>query len=121
VVGYLHVIFAAILLVGFALISWFVFTQIDASQGPPTSRKNLRNGIYRGCAIVIVLSVALAGVSSQLPASFVDTYHPLFWCEAVATFAFGVSWLIKGQTLFRDGPAESEASAEERSGEPVAP
>ena len=126
VVGYLHIAFAAILLVGFALISWFIFTQPDPArplpdpqQGDPGSRKNLRNVIYRGCAIVIVAGVALAVLSSQLPRSFVHTYHPLFWCEAVATFAFGVSWLIKGQTLFRDGPGPSAQPAVVLSEEPL--
>jgi len=117
VVGYLHIAFAAILLVGFALISWFVFTQPDPArpdappEDSPASRKHVRNGIYRGCAIVIVVFILLAVASSKLPESFIRTYHPLFWCEAVATVAFGVSWLIKGETLFRDKPVPSATAA----------
>lgn len=124
VVGYLHIVFAAILLIGFAMISWFIFTQPDPARpdqppGDPTSRKSLRNVIYRSCAIVIVAGVALAVLSSQLPQSFVSSYHPLFWCEAVATVAFGVSWLIKGQTLFRDVPGSSPQPAAVLAGDPL--
>jgi hypothetical protein len=36
--------------------------------------------------------------------------------EAIALLAFGFSWLVKGDTLFRDKPAiESEKAAAENS------
>lgn len=102
-VGVLHVVFAACFLVTMALMCWFLFTRSDAPAGRRTTAKNRRNLLYRVCAIVIVAFTALAGLASFAPQSFVDTVHPLFWCEALATFAFGLAWWIKGQTLLRDG------------------
>jgi hypothetical protein len=29
-------------------------------------------------------------------------FSPLFWLEAVAVFAFGVSWLTKGEVILAD-------------------
>lgn len=101
-VGVLHVVFSASFLVTMALMCWFLFTLSDAPAGSRTAAKNTRNLLYRVCAIVILLFTALAGLASFTPQSFVNTVHPLFWCEALATFAFGLAWWIKGQTLLRD-------------------
>lgn len=102
-VGVLHVVFAASFLVTMALMCWFLFTLSDAPAGSRTAAKNTRNLVYRVCAVIILLFTVLAGLASFTPQSFVNAVHPLFWCEAVATFAFGVAWWIKGQTLLRDG------------------
>lgn len=29
-------------------------------------------------------------------------WHPVFWLETLALEAFGFSWLVKGETLWRD-------------------
>lgn len=100
--GVLHVAFAAVFLVGMALVSWFLFTRSDTPPEDRPAAKNTRNVIYRTCAILVLAFTALAGLSSLAPQSFIDDVHPLFWCEALATFAFGFAWWIKGQTLFQD-------------------
>jgi hypothetical protein len=67
----------------------------------PSRRKPLRNRIYVSCGIVIVVSLLFAGGTQTL---WVDTFRDtnvLFWCESVAIFAFGASWLVKGQTLLK--------------------
>jgi len=101
-VGVLHAVFAACFLVTMALMCWFLFTLSDAPAELRPIAKNRRNLFYRVCALVILVFTALAGLSSFAPQSFIDTVHPLFWCEALATFAFGAAWWIKGQTLLRD-------------------
>lgn len=100
--GVLHVVFAASFLVAMALMCWFLFTRSSVPPQERTAAKNSRNLIYRICAILILLFVALAGVSSFASQSFVNAVHPLFWCEALATFTFGFAWWIKGETLLRD-------------------
>jgi hypothetical protein len=100
--GVLHVVFAACFLVTMALMCWFLFTRSSAPVGARTAAKNTRDAVYRGCAVLIVLFTALAGLSSFAGQSFIDAVHPLFWCEALATFAFGIAWWIKGETLLRD-------------------
>ena len=100
--GVLHVVFAASFLVAMALMCWFLFTQSNVPAQERTAAKNTRNLIYRICAISILLLTALAGASSLASQSFIDAVHPLFWCEALATFTFGFAWWIKGETLLRD-------------------
>lgn len=102
VTGVLHVVFAACFLMAMALMCWFLFTRSDTPQQDRPAAKNTRNLIYRVCAGLIILFTALAGLSSFASQSFLDTVHPLFWCEALATFAFGFAWWIKGQTLIKD-------------------
>lgn len=100
--GVLHVVFAASFLISMALMCWFLFTRSSVPPQERTATKNARNLIYRVCAILIVLLTALAGASSLASQSFANAVHPLFWCEAVATFAFGFAWWVKGETLLRD-------------------
>lgn len=102
VTGVLHVVFAAAFLVAMALMSLLLFTR---SSVPPTERtlgKNTRNFVYVLCGSLILAFTALAGLSSLAPQSFVSAVHPLFWCEAIATFGFGFAWWVKGQTLWKD-------------------
>ncbi|WP_051451698.1 hypothetical protein [Actinospica robiniae] len=101
-VGVLHVVFAALFLVNMALMCWFLFTLTDRPAGQRTSAKNARNLVYRVCAVLVVVFTALAGLSSFTSQSFGDRVHPLFWCEALATFAFGFAWFVKGETLLQD-------------------
>ena len=102
VAGVVHVVLAAVFFVTMALICWFLFTKSDLPARARTAQKNIRNAIYRACGAIIAVFTALADASSFLPQSFIDSYHPLYWCEAVATLSFGGAWWIKGETLFTD-------------------
>jgi hypothetical protein len=71
-----------------------------------TRQKRVRNKIYRGSGITIVAGVAAAALFQFLTShQFRETWHPVFWCEAIAIIAFGFAWLVKGETLFADPPA----------------
>lgn len=59
-------------------------------------RKKARDAVYRACGITILSCVAL---SNLLPISVKGNWPLLFIFEALAVFAFGVSWFVKGQTL----------------------
>ncbi len=51
------------------------------------------------------ICILLIVIYSLLPnevASQVEAYDPVFWLEAIAIVAFGISWLIKGETLLKD-------------------
>ncbi|HTJ69237.1 MAG TPA: DUF998 domain-containing protein [Actinospica sp.] len=102
VTGVLHVVFAACFLIAMALMSLLLFTRSDVAAAERTPQKTTRNFVYRLCAVVMLAFIALAGLSSFAPQSFIDAVHPLFWCEALATFAFGFAWWVKGETLWRD-------------------
>jgi hypothetical protein len=97
-----HLVCAAVFLLTLAYMSAFLFTKSDL---PPSKRgrmKILRNRIYRACAVIIVLSIIIIGLSKILFPSFYDNFPITFWMEVVAVEAFGFSWLTKGKAILED-------------------
>ena len=76
------------------------------------ARKRIRNVVYRGCGITILSCVALAALSNALPMPVSARLPLLFSFEALAVFAFGISWFVKGQTLLPILKDRELASAE---------
>jgi hypothetical protein len=74
-------------------------------QGPDSPRKLQRNRIYSACAWLILLGVVLGGAQNFWPESVKEVTQWLFWFEALAVVAFGFSWFVKGETIFKDAPA----------------
>jgi hypothetical protein len=70
----------------------------ESSDGQP-GQQNVRTAVYRGCGFTILSCVALAAASNLLPASVKAHWPWLFIFEALAVFAFGISWFVKGRTL----------------------
>ena len=68
----------------------------------PTRVKQLRDRVYLICGIVMLASLALAGIASLPFATALNSLNPVFWLESIAIVAFGVSWLVKGQVILRD-------------------
>ena len=61
--------------------------------------------MYIACGGAIVLSIMLIVVVNLLPnaiASPIKAYKPVFWLEAIAVVAFGISWLLKGEAILKD-------------------
>lgn len=103
----IHFVSAAIFLLSLAGMSFFVFTKSDKSVQERGRPKRIRNRIYRTSGALIVLSilVILIGNIDILPEGlqhFYNKYNLTFWMETVAVESFGISWLIKGKTLFKD-------------------
>ncbi len=103
--GAVHFVFATLFFATLIYFSGFLFTKTntDLSQPPANSRKIQRNRAYRACAAIMFICIIVAGIYSLVP-SFgaslpIGTYHPIFWLEAIADLAFGVSWAIKGEAL----------------------
>jgi hypothetical protein len=96
-VGKLHFISAAIFFITLACISLFLFTKKDSN---PTRQKLQRNIIYIVCGIIILCSLISLAIYYKFFQS--DNSHFVFWAETIALVAFGLSWLIKGGTLYRD-------------------
>ena len=101
----LHLGFATALFLQLAYISYFRFTR----QGDqPTEAKLTRNRIYRGCAVAMVLCIALIPVVDVTRlATRLASIRPVFLLETAALRAFGLSWVVKGGTLWRDPVAPS--------------
>ena len=104
-IGAVHLSFAALLFLTLAYFSIVLFTK-TASGKNPTPQKRKRNTVYRisGYAILAcILLIALVSLPSIQP--LVARLAPKFWLEAVAIVAFGVSWLVKGETILKDQEA----------------
>jgi hypothetical protein len=95
-----HYIFAGSFFILLACFCFFLFPRKDPELAP-SRRKPLRNRIYVTCGIIIVASLGLAAATQTVWASTFEDTNILFWCESLAIFAFGASWLIKGQTLLK--------------------
>ncbi|HEX9727010.1 MAG TPA: hypothetical protein VGA37_00725 [Gemmatimonadales bacterium] len=99
----LHFVSAAALFLVLAYFSLSLFTK-TAKKVPPTGRKQSRNRIYRMCGAIMLACIALVGLyHGFFQHSAVAAIKPVFWLESLALWAFGWSWFVKGETLWRDG------------------
>ena len=134
IIGQVHYLSAALFFLTLAVISLFRFTKTNPENtrrpsklldyfsllwvtktipGKPLGRrKKWRNRIYRICGYTIVVCVFLLKLVMRpsIETQF-EHIHPVFWLETIAVVAFGVSWLIKGETLWRDPKSDLAASA----------
>lgn len=97
--SYVHYVFAAAFFVVLIYFCLFEFTRVRATLTP---QKKIRNGIYRTCGWIMILCLVGIVLSFIIKAAWLESLDPVFWGEAVSIFAFGVSWLVKGDTFFRD-------------------
>jgi hypothetical protein len=98
--GYFHLTFASLFFITLALNSMFLFTR--SKDVNLTAKKIIRNRIYRACGIVILASlVCIIIYIAFLKNTVISKSHPILIFETTSLIAFGISWLIKGKTLFR--------------------
>lgn len=103
-IGNIHLAIAAIFFCALIYFSYFLFTKTDPKKRP-TRRKLQRNVIYRVCAIVMAVCIVLIAIYlfiSGRGATPIDGLEPVFWLEAIALEAFGLSWLTKGEAILKD-------------------
>lgn len=102
IIGALHLLFAAGFFLTLAFFSLVLFRKTDPTRAP-TRRKLQRNAVYTLCGYTILVCLALimvvAFLSNDSPVKRLD---PVFWFEAAAVVAFGVSWLTKGEAILKD-------------------
>ncbi|HHF52676.1 MAG TPA: DUF998 domain-containing protein [Candidatus Aminicenantes bacterium] len=104
IIGYIHNAFTVLFFLTLVYFSYFLFTKTDPEKSP-TKRKLQRNKVYRTCGIIMfvcVLLIALYVLFANMLEELFKPYKPIFWLEAIAILAFGISWLIKGETLLKD-------------------
>jgi hypothetical protein len=101
----IHLSCAAVFFTLLAINSIFLFTLSKNKNAAPTKNKKKRNIVYITCGIVILASIAILVVLLILfPHDEIDKYRLVLIFETIMLLAFGVSWLVKGETLFRDKP-----------------
>jgi hypothetical protein len=107
-IGGVHLAFAALLFLTLAYFSIKLFTETDPHK-TPTRQKLQRNAVYRVSGYVILACIGLIAIAALPPVkALVDWLEPRFWLESIAIVAFGVSWLIKGETILKDQEAPRE-------------
>ena len=103
VIDTIHYASAAGLFLVLSYFSLFLFTKSD---GKPSKMKLKRNKIYRVCgyimlgSIVLIAAYSICGHYERCKA--LEQYAPVFWMETIAVWAFGLSWLTKGKTIYVD-------------------
>ncbi len=98
-----HYSAAALLFASFAYFSIFLFTKTDPTK-PMTKHKIIRNRIYVICGIIIIVCIALIAIYNfvgNLETVFAK-YKPTLLLESIALFAFGISWITKGEMILKD-------------------
>jgi hypothetical protein len=100
-VSTVHDISAALFFLTLAYFSLFLFT---IKSDNPTPRKLMRNKIYKVCGYTILLCIVLLLLYFKIPAihSLLKDYYPVFALETIALWAFGISWLTKGDAIMKD-------------------
>jgi hypothetical protein len=101
IAGYCHFAFGSLLFSSLIVIALWLFRKTSPGR-EPTRRKQWRNRVYLGCGLVMVVSLALAGLASLPFAAGLSSLHPVFWLETATIAAFGVCWLVKGQAILPD-------------------
>jgi len=101
-IGNLHGFFALSLFLTLAFFALVLFRKTDYAKSP-TPQKLKRNIVYTICGYAMLACIVLSILVRFLPgSSSVFNLAPIFWLEALAIFAFGVSWLVKGEAIMKD-------------------
>jgi hypothetical protein len=102
IIGGIHLSSAALFYLTLAYFSIKLFTQ-TTPENRPTRQKMRRNIVYRVCGYAILACLASILVVKLAPANpRVARIEPVFWLESFASVSFGVSWLVKGETILKD-------------------
>jgi hypothetical protein len=104
-IGRVHLALATAFFLTLIYFSLFLFTKTDPTK-TPTREKLIRNRVYRLCGYTMLASLGLLVIGlAVLPEEVLvrmKDLKPVFWVESIAVFAFGVSWFIKGEVLWKD-------------------
>ena len=101
-VGAVHLLSATCFFLTLAYFSLALFRKTSPVTAP-TPQKLQRNAVYTACGYTILACVALVVLARLLGWEQAHrSLAPVFWLEAVAIVAFGLSWLTKGEAILQD-------------------
>ena len=102
VIRTVHFLCATGLFLVLAYFSLCLFTKTKKGV-PMTPEKKIRNGIYKVSGVIMLVCIAsIALYYTFLRETPVSAIKPVFWLESLALWAFGWSWFVKGETLWKD-------------------
>jgi hypothetical protein len=109
-VGKLHNLSALLYFIILIVYSLFLFprTHMDMVTGEKKfmgRQKTRRNLVYYICGSIMTASLLLivfymGFLEDRYPG--LEGFTPVFWLESFVLLSFGISWLTKGQLIFRD-------------------
>lgn len=103
-----HSISVGLFFILLAINSIFLFTRSSLKWKDFSFRKKARNIIYISCGIVILVAlVAIQILTKILGAEYVAGHGILLFLEIIMLWAFGFSWLVKGETILKDRQDEA--------------
>jgi hypothetical protein len=104
---FIHLGFGTLFFLMLSYNSVFLFTK--RPPGILSLRKKRRNMIYRICGIVMFIALLCILIYTLfLRNTIFAKYDPVLIFESIALFSFGISWLIKGNTFFKDQLSHQE-------------
>jgi hypothetical protein len=101
-IGNAHYIFAALL---FLTLSYFclILFRMTAATKSITPQKLVRNRIYFASGSVILASILAIALSKLLHWDYtIFGFGPVIVFESTSLWAFGIAWLVKGETILKD-------------------
>jgi hypothetical protein len=105
VIGNFHSISATLLFAVLIFFSLVLFTKSDLPRSKQNKRKKHRNRVYRICGwvmVICILTIAFYYAWPQQAFPSLTKYSPVFWLETLTLWAFGISWLVKGELFWKD-------------------
>ena len=95
---WLHYGCAALFLLALTYMSLFQFTRSSTAREKWETEKRRDNAIHTVCGVIMFGCLVVIALNSGV--GLFDPKGPaVFWLEAVAVWAFAVSWLVKGRML----------------------
>lgn len=82
----------------FFCLAFMEIFQFTKTSGNITDEKKKRNRLYRICGIIMLAAIFVGGALSFLFKLPYTTYIG----EGIGLEAFGIAWLVKGETLLKD-------------------
>lgn len=92
----------------FLVITYFSLFQFPKTEKDhePTPEKEKRNRVYRTCGYVMLACIILIGIDELLGRAITKAlglpFTIMFIGEWIALWAFGTSWLVKGEFILED-------------------
>ena len=102
-INIIHLSSAFLFFTTLILFSLWLFPKTD--QEVMSTQKKNRNKVYRICGYTMIACIVLIILYK---AWLIDVwpehgcFQPVFWLESFALVAFGISWITKGQVIFKD-------------------
>jgi hypothetical protein len=100
-VGDFHLVFAISLFLTLAFFCLVLF-KMTAANVVLTRKKIQRNRVYTVCGWAILASIVMVPLLGALGVKQLGPFGVMFCFETTAFFAFGVAWLVKGETILKD-------------------